>query len=135
MSEKLDPRIAKALDAAKAGWDEVEAAPSYRELVAGEYVCRFEHAKSRLWIAETKQIGFKVCFTVVEGEFIDRRLYLDLWPNAEDEMAVRMAKRDLGLLGLTLSDLPNPPAVEGRFMVVVRGEEGKTKVQKFEVAA
>lgn len=121
MSEALDPKVAKALEAAMAGWDQLEAAPAYKELVAGDYLCRFEPTKSRPWMAKTGQVGIKICFVIEDGgEFDGRRLYVDLWPNAQDIEGKKMAKRDLGYLGLTPADfLKTPPGVEAKFIVTI----------------
>src|SRR4051794_34153079 len=121
MSE-IDPKLAAAQQAFESEWGDLTAAEEWKPWTTGDYRGTFEAPKSKLWIAETGNVGFKACFQVVEGAYAGRRLYRDLWIQG-DKVAKEMAKRDLIKLGLTPADLRNPPAIEGTFVISVKVDD------------
>jgi len=106
-----------------------------RPLPRGEYIARVvsgELFSSR----ENETPGFKLTFSVVEGEFAGRNLWLDIWLTGP---AMPMAKRDLGKLGvndLNQLEKPVPPGIVCQLKVVVRRNDGGDEsnvVRSFEV--
>lgn len=134
-NKPVDPKVvAAALAAFKTKSPTITPAPEYSPWKSGDYRCGFDHSRSKLWTAETGRLGFKVVFTVLDGDFAARRLYCDLWlVGGDDVLAITV--RDLMKLGLAADDLNNPPAINGDFIVTVKVDSaGDVDVQRFVVA-
>lgn len=91
-------------------WNSAEAAPELRPLPAGKYDCRvygIELFKAR----RNATPGVKITFAIADGQFANRRLWLDLWLTPA---AIGQTKRELAKLGITeLAQIerPNPAAI------------------------
>lgn len=91
-------------------WNSAEAAPELRPLPTGKYDCRvygIELFKAR----RNATPGAKITFAVADGQFANRRLWLDLWLTPA---AIGQTKRELAKLGITeLAQIerPNPAAI------------------------
>jgi hypothetical protein len=74
--------------------------------------------------------GYKLKLVVVEGEFLDRVVWHDIWLN---EPALPMAKRDLGKLGITSLAQLEQPVPEGIIVVAkvaLRKNEDQTEYNR-----
>ena len=78
-------------------WNKTEAAGDFGPIPKGDYVC---HAtKGELESSRTKGTpGYKIEFTIIEGDFQGRKLWHDCWLTAA---ALPQTKRDLGKLGIS----------------------------------
>ncbi len=85
-------------------WDNTSAADDFATLPAGEYIAKI--ISGELETSRTNSTpGYKLTFSVLEGEFVGRRFWHDVWLS---DAALPMAKRDLGKLGVT-----DPAQLEG----------------------
>ncbi|MGE5610358.1 MAG: DUF669 domain-containing protein [Bacillota bacterium] len=115
-------------------WEKTQAAGDPMPLPAGEYIVRI--VRGELHTARTGTTGFKLTFEVLEGEFIGRRFWHDIWLTPA---AIPMAKRDLGRLGITdleQLDEPLPQGIRVKAKVVLRRDDDGTernRVRTFEM--
>ena len=59
-------------------WDTTDAAEEFAPLPPGEYVARI--IKGELTTSKTKGTpGYKLSFKVLEGDFVDRQFWHDIW--------------------------------------------------------
>ena len=116
-------------------WNSTKAAGDFKPLPRGSYVC---HAtKGELESSRQRGTpGYKIEFTVIEGEFSDRKLWHDCWLTAA---ALPQSKRDLKKLGISSPEqmeLPLPRWIRCKVTVlVVKDDDGieRNKVRTFEV--
>jgi hypothetical protein len=117
-------------------WAEVKPADDFgKPLPRGEYIARITGGE--LFNSQAnKTPGYKLTFTVIEGEHAGRKVWLDLWLS---EAAIAMTKRDLLKLGVTVLeqlDNPLPPGIRCRLQVVVRKDDDgseRNQIRTFEV--
>ena len=116
-------------------WNSTPAAADYGPVPRGEYVCTV--TKGELEASRSKRTpGYKVEFTVVEGQFRGRKFWLDLWLTPA---ALPHSKRDLGKLGITTLEQMEQPLRRGircKVQVVVRRDDDgleRNHVRSFEV--
>ena len=116
-------------------WNSTPAAADYGPVPRGEYVCTV--TKGDLEASRTRRTpGYKVEFTVVEGQFQGRKFWLDLWLTPA---ALPQSKRDLGKLGITTPEQmeqPLPRGIRCNVQVVARRDDDgveRNHVRSFEV--
>ena len=116
-------------------WNSTEAAGEMGPLPPGEYVAHIiggELATSRT----NSTPGYKLTFSVVEGEYIGRRFWLDCWLTAA---ALPQTKRDLAKLGVTSLDQlerPLPRGIRCKCKLALRKDDNgdeRNRVKTFEV--
>ncbi len=126
---------AGGLDGFHNQWNQTDAASDFEPLPPGEYVAHIvngELEQSR----RRNTPGYKLKFKVIEGEFIGRHFWLDIWLTPA---ALPMAKRDLGKLGVTdLEQLerPLPRFIRCNVKLALRREDDGSefnRVRKFDV--
>ena len=116
-------------------WEATEAAGEFGPVPRGEYVCHISRGELEQSRAK-KTAGYKIQFTVIEGEFRGRNLWLDCWLTPA---ALPQTKRDLAKLGIT-----SPAQMEQRLpfgirckvtAVLRKDDDGieRNKVRTFEV--
>ena len=85
-------------------WNQAEAAQDFLVLPRGKYRCRTR--RGQLGKSRRGTPGYKLTFEVVEGEYVGRLLWHDLWLTPA---AMPMTKRDLLKIGITaLTQLVEP---------------------------
>jgi hypothetical protein len=89
-------------------WDSTKAADDLKPLPSGEYRCTI--ASGELFTAKKGTLGYKLKLVVLKGEHADRLIWHDVWLS---ELALPMAKRDLGKLGITSLEQLERPLPEG----------------------
>ena len=116
-------------------WNTTEAAGDFGAVPRGEYLCHV--SKGELESSRTNRTpGYKIEFTILEGEFKGRRLWLDCWLTPA---ALAQSKRDLAKLGITSPEMmerPLPRGIRCKVTVLVRkGDDGieRNRVRSFEV--
>lgn len=116
-------------------WDSTAAAGEFSPLPRGEYVCHV--TRGDLESSRSKGTpGFKIEFTVIEGEFAGRKVWHDCWLIPA---ALPHSKRDLIKLGIKSPDqmeVPLPRGIRCRVTVVVWKDNNgieTNKVRSFEV--
>ena len=116
-------------------WDATEAAGDFGPVPRGEYVCHV--TKGELESSRTNRTpGYKVEFTILDGDFKGRKLWLDCWLTPA---ALAQSKRDLGKLGITSPEMmerPLPRGIRCRVVVVLRRDDDgieRNRVRLFEV--
>ena len=116
-------------------WNTTEAAGDFGAVPRGEYVCHV--TKGELESSRTNRTpGYKIEFTILEGEFKGRKLWLDCWLTPA---ALAQSKRDLRKLGITspaMMERPLPRGIRCRVTVVVRQDDDgieRNRVRSFEV--
>ena len=115
-------------------WNSTEAAGDFGPVPRGVYVC---HAtKGELESSRSKSTpGYKVEFTVIDGDFKGRKLWADFWLTPA---ALPQSKRDLAKLGITSPaqmEQPLPKWIRCNVTAVVRRDDDgieRNKVQTFE---
>ena len=115
-------------------WNSTEAAGDFGPVPRGVYVC---HAtKGELESSRSKSTpGYKVEFTVIDGDFKGRKLWADFWLTPA---ALPQSKRDLAKLGITSPaqmEQPLPKWIRCKVTAVVwRDDDGieRNKVQTFD---
>ena len=116
-------------------WNSTQAAGDFGPVPRGEYVCHVtkgELESSRL----NRTPGYKVEFTVIEGEFKGRKLWLDCWLTPA---ALAQSKRDLGKLGIATPEqmeYPLPRGIRCRVTVVLHADDNgieRNRVRSFVV--
>jgi hypothetical protein len=78
-----------------------------KPLPSGEYRCSI--ASGELCNAKSGTPGYKLKLVVVQGDYVDRVVWHDIWLS---EAALPMAKRDLGKLGVSSLDQLERPLPE-----------------------
>ena len=116
-------------------WDATQAAGDFGVVPRGEYICHV--TKGELESSRSKSTpGYKVEFTILDGEFKRRKLWLDCWLTPA---ALPQSKRDLGKLGITspvMMEQPLPRWIRCKVQAVIRKDDDgieRNRVQKFEV--
>ena len=116
-------------------WDATEAAGEFGPVPRGEYVCHV--TKGELESSRSKATpGYKVEFTVIEGDFTGRKLWHDCWLTPA---ALAQSKRDLGKLGIVspaMMERPLPRGIRCKVTVVLRKDDDgieRNRVRSFEV--
>ena len=116
-------------------WNNTQAAGDFGPVPRGEYVCHVskgELESSRL----NRTPGYKIEFTVIDGEFRGRKLWLDCWLTPA---ALAQSKRDLGKLGIVTPEQmeqPLPRGIRCKVQAVVRRDDDgieRNRVRSFEV--
>lgn len=116
-------------------WNSTEAAGDFVVIPRGEYIChvtRGELESSRM----NRTPGYKVEFTILDGDFKGRKLWLDCWLTPA---ALPQSKRDLLKLGITSPEMmerPLPRWFRCKVMVVLRKDDDgveRNRVRSFEV--
>jgi len=79
-----------------AAFEGMASAPRFGPVPSGEYVCRV--IRGEFGRSSRGTPGFKVAFEVIEGEFANRRIWLDFWLTGP---ALAARERELRALGLT----------------------------------
>lgn len=116
-------------------WNNTAAAGEFGPVPRGVYVC---HAtKGELESSRSKSTpGYKVEFTIIEGDFKGRKLWHDCWLTPA---ALPQSKRDLSKLGITSPaqmELPLPRGIRCKVRVTLRTDDDGTqynRVRSFEV--
>lgn len=116
-------------------WDATDAAGEMGPLPPGDYVAHI--IAGELEASRTNSTpGYKLTFSVIEGDFIGRRFWLDCWLTPA---ALPQTKRDLAKLGVkSLEQLerPLPRGIRCKCKIALRkddnGEE-RNRVKLFEV--
>jgi hypothetical protein len=95
-------------EAIEKAWNETEAAGEMGPLPAGEYIARIVAGE----LDESKKAtpGYKLTFRVVDGDFVGRRFWLDLWLTPA---ALPMTKRELAKLGVASLEQLEKPLPQG----------------------
>jgi hypothetical protein len=99
-------------------WGDIPAAPERGPVPPGWYVAYA--AEGALFTAGTGTPGYKVTFQIIEGEYKDRRCWLDIWLSEANK---KNAKRDLGKLGIDCQEkleLPLPRGIRCEIRVTKR---------------
>ena len=116
-------------------WNNTPAAGEFGPVPRGEYVCHV--TKGELESSRLKgTAGYKVEFTILDGEFKGRKLWLDFWLTPA---ALAQSKRDLGKLGITSPEMmerPLPRGIRCKVTVVLRKDDDgieRNRVRSFEV--
>ena len=116
-------------------WDATAAAGDFGPVPRGEYVCHV--TKGELESSRTKATpGYKVEFTILDGDFQGRKLWLDCWLTPA---ALPQSKRDLGKLGMTSPEMmerPLPRWIRCKVQAVIRRDDDgieRNRVRTFEV--
>lgn len=118
-----------------AQWDATEAAGDLGPVPKGVYDC---HAtKGELHSSRPKSTpGYKIEFTILDGEYKGRKLWQDCWLTAA---ALGQSKRDLGKLGITSPEMmeqPLPKGIRCKVTAVVRRDDDgieRNRVRSFEM--
>ena len=116
-------------------WDATEAAGDFGPVPRGEYVCHV--TKGDLESSRSKATpGYKVEFTILDGEFKGRKVWLDCWLTPA---ALAQSKRDLGKLGIVSPEMmerPLPRGIRCKVTVVIRKDDDgieRNRVRSFDV--
>lgn len=85
-------------------WDATKPAEDLKPIPAGNYRCSI--VSGELFNAKKGTPGFKLTLEVLEGEYIGRRIWIDLWLT---DAALSITRRDLAKLGIVqFSQLERP---------------------------
>jgi hypothetical protein len=115
-------------------FQEADVAPDAKPIPPGRYRCRLTDGELVQSKSNTK--GYRLTFTVDEGEHKGRRIWLTLWFTSA---AMRFAKRDLAKLGvrdLHALDAPLPHGFLCDVQVALRADDAgseRNEVSWFEV--
>jgi hypothetical protein len=114
-------------------WSEAKAADDFAPLPSGQYIVRIVGGSATT--AKSGTPGYKLTFKVLEGKFVGRLFWLDIWLTPA---AMPMAKRDLmkvGVTSLAQLDRPLPPGIRCKVDLALRRDEGTeyNRVRSFEV--
>jgi hypothetical protein len=115
-------------------WATAPVAAEFEPLPAGTYVCRAESGER--FCAKSGTPGYKITFSILDGEHAGRRVWLDSWLSTA---ALPYTKRDLAKFNITEPgqlDEPFPRGFRCKVAVVLRTEDdGRAfnKVRSFEV--
>lgn len=116
-------------------WDATEAAGEMGPLPPGEYIAHI--IGGELEASRTNSTpGYKLTFSVIEGDYTGRRFWLDCWLTPA---ALPQTKRDLAKLGVTsLEQLekPLPRGIRCKCKLALRKDDNgdeRNRVRTFEV--
>ena len=117
-------------------WNNVKAAGDFGPLPPGTYVCHI--SKGELATSRRKLTPcYTVTFSVIEGEFVGRLLWHEIWLT---DAAKPQAKRDFEKLGINdperQLEQPIPPGIRCRVRAVIHKDDlgnEHNKVKSFEV--
>ncbi len=116
-------------------WNATTAAGEFGPVPRGVYACRI--TKGQLESSRSKGTpGYKVEFTIIEGDFQGRKLWADFWLTPA---ALPQSKRDLAKLGITSPaqmEQPLPKWIRCSVTAVVRRDDDdveRNRVRSFEV--
>jgi hypothetical protein len=115
-------------------WDAAMPAPEYEPLPRGSYECLL--CEGGPITARTGSRGYRLVFTVVEGEHSGRKVFHTCWLT---EKAVPSTKRDLAKLGIERAGQlgqPLPNAFKCKVLVALQREDDGTernRVVRFDV--
>ena len=116
-------------------WNNTPAAGDFGPVPRGEYECHV--TRGELESSRTKGTpGYKVEFTILDGEYKGRKLWLDCWLTPA---ALAQSKRDLGKLGLATPEqmeYPLPRGIRCRVTVVLHADDNgieRNRVRSFVV--
>lgn len=116
-------------------WNSTTAAEEYGPLPPGDYVAHI--TKGELITSRKNSTpGYRMEFTVIEGEFTNRKFWLDCWLTPA---ALAQSKRDLAKILITdpsMMERPIPRGIRCACKLALRkDEEGNesNRVKKFEV--
>ncbi len=116
-------------------WNTTQAAGDFGPVPRGEYVCHV--TKGELESSRSKATpGYKIEFTIIEGDFKGRKLWHDCWLTGP---ALPMSKRDLGKLGIVspaMMEQPLPKWIRCKVQAVIRKDDDgieRNRVRSFEV--
>src|SRR4051794_19558486 len=102
-------------------WADTRAADDLQPPPPGRYRCELEGGE--FFQARTGTPGFRLTFKVAEGSHAGRLITHDVWLT---EKAAAIAKRDLGMIGITqVGELTRPIPVGNAVDVTVRLERDK----------
>ncbi len=93
-------------------WSTTKAAADLKPLPSGLYRCRI--ANGELFKSKSGTPGYKLKLVVVEGDYLDRVVWLDVWLS---DAALPMAKRDLSKIGVTSLEQLERPLPEGIIVI------------------
>jgi hypothetical protein len=116
-------------------WSSAKPADDLKPISSGEYRCKI--VDGALFNAKSGTAGYKLTLQVLDGEYAGRRLWHDVWLS---EAAISLAKRDLGMLGVTSLEQLERPLPEGILITAKvalrRGDNGEefNRITRFEVA-
>ena len=109
-------------DRLQKAWSESKVAEDFKPLPSGEYTARI--TRGELETSRSRGTpGYKLEFTIVEGEYAGRKVWHDCWLT---EAAMPQTKRDLARIGVTSLDQlenPLPPGMLCRVKVALRTED------------
>lgn len=121
-------------DILRSAWESTKAAEDFAPLPSGSYECRL--MAGELFKSKSGTPGYKLTFSVIDGEHAGRRFWDDLWLTPA---ALPMAKRDLAKLGVTTLEQLEQPVPEGIVCQVKvtqrRSDDGTTfnRIKAFDV--
>jgi hypothetical protein len=117
-------------------WAAAPVAGDFQPLPAGTYICRAESGER--FCAKSGTPGYKITFSISDGEHAGRRVWLDSWLSTA---ALPYTKRDLAKFNITEPgqlDEPFPRGFRCEVSVILRTEDdGRAfnKVRSFSVIA
>jgi len=116
-------------------WNSTQAVGEFGPVPRGAYICHV--TKGELESSRTNRTpGYKVEFTILDGEFKGRKLWLDCWLTPA---ALPQTKRDLAKLGITSPaqmEQSLPRGIRCNVTAVLRKDDNgveRNKVRTFEV--
>ncbi|QDS86103.1 hypothetical protein EC9_02610 [Rosistilla ulvae] len=116
-------------------WDSTEAAGEMGPLPPGEYIAHI--IAGELETSRTNSTpGYKLTFSVIEGDYIGRRFWLDCWLTPA---ALPQTKRDVAKLGVkSLEQLerPLPRGIRCKCKLALRKDDNgdeRNRVKSFDV--
>ena len=95
-------------DVIEKAWSDTQAAKETGPLPAGEYVAKI--IAGELFESRHGTPGYKLTFRVVEGDYVGRRFWAEVWLTPA---ALPMAKRDLAKLEINSLDQLEKPLPQG----------------------
>jgi hypothetical protein len=118
-----------------ARWNSTKAAGDFGPVPRGEYECHV--TRGELESSRTNRTpGYKIEFTILDGEFKGRKLWQDCWLTPA---ALPQTKRDLAKLGITTPEQMEalvPRGIRCRVRVVLRKDDDGTernRIRSFDV--
>ena len=116
-------------------WDSTTAADDFGPLPAGEYIAHL--TAGELIQSRTNQTpGYRMTFTVIEGDFANRRFWNECWLTPA---ALPQSKRDLAKIGITkpaMMEKPLPKGIRCRCKLALRKDDQgseSNRLKMFEV--
>ncbi len=131
---RLTDIITGGTDALRDQWQRTEAASDFVPLPTDTYTARV--LSGELNTSKSGTPGYKLTLKVIEGEYTGRQFWHDVWLTS---LAMPMAKRDLGKLGITDVDQleqPLPMGIRCSVKLALRRDDDGTeynRVRGFEV--